>query len=99
MGNSCTIAEEISRNGISAEEISGSRVQCEDNIHKYKHNGLQCLFLNPHSLATGLNLENTTDIILYKEFDSATMVQIRGRGLRLNRNPNLTLNIHTLTNS
>ncbi len=97
MRHSQSIAEEIDRNGISAEEVSGSRIQCEYNIHKYKQCGLQCLFLNPHSLATGLNLENTTDIILYKEYDSATMIQIRGRGLRLNRDPNLVLNIHTLT--
>nr|QBK87185.1 MAG: DEAD/SNF2-like helicase [Marseillevirus LCMAC201] len=97
MENSDSIAKEISRNGISAEKISGSRVECEYNVCRYKHAELQCLFLDPHSLATGLNLENTTDIILYKEFDSSTMIQIRGRGLRLSRDPNLTLNIHTLT--
>jgi hypothetical protein len=91
-----SLAHELGRNGLSAMEVLGNRLHCEFVIDKFKAGDLSCLFLTPGALATGLNLENTTDIIMYEQYSPATVIQIRGRALRLNRDPNLDLNIHTL---
>lgn len=88
------IAHEI---GSQAREVKGSRIEQEKIIDGYQKGLYRYLFMNPLSKAAGLNLEMTTDIIMFKRYKKETMIQIRGRALRMNRKNNIPLNIHILT--
>ena len=94
VSNIYNIAEDID---VPLHTIGDDSTSITTAIQKYKSNEIRCLFLSPVSMAQGLNLENTTDIIIYESYDMYTMIQIRGRALRLNRAPNLSLRIHELT--
>ena len=60
-----------------------------DIIKKYidKYNNKECgiLLLNAKYYGAGLNLQITTDIIIYHRFDKKTEEQIKGRGQRIGR--------------
>lgn len=64
-------------------------------IQKYKHgNETDVLLVNSKSFGSGLNLENTTDVILFHKFDSQIEKQVVGRAQRPGRTS--VLNIHYL---
>ena len=52
------------------------------------------MFLNTQNNASGVNLQESTDIILYHEMSENTMQQVVGRALRLGRN--IPLSVHHL---
>lgn len=54
-------------------------------LEKYKTYNINILLLNARSHSAGLNLENTTDIIIYHEMTSDMETQIIGRANRLGR--------------
>lgn len=54
-------------------------------LEKYKTHNINILLLNACSYSAGLNLENTTDIIIYHEMTSDMETQIIGRANRLGR--------------
>jgi SNF2 family DNA or RNA helicase len=64
-------------------------------INKYKtSNETNILLVNSKSFGSGLNLENTTDVILFHKFDSQIEKQVIGRAQRPGRDS--ILNIHYL---
>jgi len=69
----------------------------EDMINEYKYGNLNILLLNSTIYCSGLNLENTTDIIIYHRHDINVEEQIIGRAQRLNRTTQLK--IHYLVNN
>lgn len=54
-------------------------------LERYKKRNINILLLNALSHSAGLNLENTTDIIIYHEMTSDMETQIIGRANRLGR--------------
>jgi hypothetical protein len=64
-------------------------------INKFKNsNETNILLVNSKSFGSGLNLENTTDVILFHKFDSQIEKQVIGRAQRPGRTS--ILNIHYL---
>lgn len=95
--HTCTYFDNINSTAeLTFEELTGGVREITkiiDNFHKNKTNGL---FMNAYSKATGLNFQTTTDIIIMGEFGKKTIIQIRGRALRIGRKRGLPLNIHIL---
>jgi SNF2 family DNA or RNA helicase len=54
-------------------------------VHQYKHMNLNVLLVNPTAYGSGLNLENTTDIIIYHKFQESLDKQVIGRAQRPGR--------------
>ena len=54
-------------------------------IEKYNNKECNILLLNAKYYGAGLNLQITTDIIIYHRFDKKTEEQIKGRGQRIGR--------------
>lgn len=55
------------------------------NVEEYKNSSLQVLMVNSGAYGSGLNLENTTDVILFHKFDNDIEKQIIGRAQRPGR--------------
>ncbi len=63
-----------------------------NNIVKhYKESDLQVLLINVHDYGSGLNLENTSDIIMFHKFDSEIEKQVIGRAHRMGRSNSLSV--------
>lgn len=68
--------------------ITGTSSSIHNKIQKYKgtdNSSLNCLLLNAQYSACGINLENTTDIIIGHRMTSEKTEQIIGRGQRPGR--------------
>lgn len=63
-----------------------------NNIIKiYKEGDLDVLLVNPNHYGCGMNLENTTDIIMFHKFDTQMEKQIIGRANRYGRTTSLNV--------
>jgi SNF2 family DNA or RNA helicase len=60
-------------------------------VNNYKTGDLQVLLVNVHDYGSGLNLENTSDIIMFHKFDSEIEKQVIGRAHRLGRRGELSV--------
>ena len=90
-----SIATSLTDNNISWAEIKGTTDSKQKNIKLYKEGKTKVLFLNARHDGTGINLPETTDIILYHKVSSNELeTQIFGRALRLGRTHQL--HVHRL---
>lgn len=84
-------------NNLYNAELKGGKDTVERVIKKYKTtNDFNILLMNAQHKGAGINLENTTDIIIYHNLPISLEKQVIGRVLRINRELNLPLNIHYL---
>ena len=83
-------------NKIKFTKISGSSKIIYNKIINYKSNVVDVLLLNSKTCGSGLNLENTTDIIIYHQVNKDLQAQIIGRALRPGHEGEL--NVHKLLN-
>ena len=90
------LQEYFKDNGIKFTKISGSSKVIENKIINYKSNVIDVLLLNSKTCGSGLNLENTTDIIIYHQVNKDLQTQIIGRALRPGHEGEL--NVHKLLN-
>ena len=74
--------------------MQGNYKERENIITRYKNGDVKIIFINSHLDCAGINLENTTDIILYHEMSEYTKKQIVSRAERIGRT--CSLNIHQL---
>lgn len=88
------IRRELEAESIKFAEISGSSTVRIKRIKEYKENKKNVLFLNSRFSGAGINLENTTDIILFHTLDERTYTQVIGRALRIGSTSQI--NIHQL---
>lgn len=89
------ISEVLTTNNISWAEIKGTTDTKQKNIKLFKEGKIKVLFLNARHDGTGINLPETTDIILYHKVSSDSLeTQIFGRALRLGRTS--VLHVHRL---
>ena len=63
----------------------------KNTVQHYKNGDIQVLLINVHDYGSGLNLENTSDIIMFHKFDSEIEKQVIGRAHRLGRTTNLAV--------
>jgi SNF2 family DNA or RNA helicase len=54
-------------------------------MNRYKREEVNLLAINSRFYGSGLNLENTTDIIMFHKFDSEVEKQVIGRAQRMGR--------------
>jgi hypothetical protein len=81
-------------NDINFKLIKGSINKIENIINEYKQGDLQVIFLNSKFTGSGINLQETTDIILYHDMSESTRTQLIGRANRIGRR--LPLYVHQL---
>jgi hypothetical protein len=86
------IEECLSSIGIKFGFMKGNGIN--NVINNYKKGDIDILLVNSKSYGSGINLENTTDIILFHRFDSQIENQVIGRAQRPGRTSRL--NIHYL---
>jgi len=87
---SCALHE----NGIKYALIKGAIGTIERQLDDYRHGSTDVLFLNSRYNSSGINLVETTDIILIHDIDDTKKDQIIGRANRLGRK--ISLIVHTL---
>jgi SNF2 family DNA or RNA helicase len=65
--------------------MKGSHDVIASIVRQYKKGNLDILLVNPKNYGSGLNLENTTDIIMMHKFDNEIERQVIGRAQRYGR--------------
>ncbi len=79
---------------IPYAEVKGGYTVCKKLVAKYRAGKIKVLFLNTNFSGAGLNLENTTDMVIYHPLDSQQqLMQITGRALRVGRSKELFVHI------
>lgn len=89
-----TIAPILNAHGYKYDFIKGNGDQIKHIIRRYKEDILDVLLINTNNYGMGLNLENTTDIIMFHKFDTQLENQVIGRAHRLGRT--IPLDVHYL---
>lgn len=88
------ITEELKRNKISFCELKGSVDRINNILEKFNEGEITVLFLNSKFNGTGINLQNSTDIIFYHKMQDIIEQQNIGRAMRIGRKE--PLHIHRL---
>jgi hypothetical protein len=88
------ISNILKENNINFLNLKGTLKNKEQIINKYKNDQHCVLFLNSLNHGVGLNLQETTDIIIYHDMSNSNIQQLIGRANRIGRL--LPLNIHYL---
>jgi len=95
--NSLTeLFEKLVDNQIESTKLGGNNLVVNKILERFRNpaNNLKCILLNAYSYGSGLNIPETTDIIIYHKLTKALEVQVIGRAQRFGRvGP---LNIHYL---
>jgi hypothetical protein len=89
------ISKILSDYNILFVEIKGHIKTIEKNLEYFRSGKIKVLFLNSNTSAAGINLQETTDIILYHKMSINNENQIIGRANRIGRVKDL--NVHHLT--
>lgn len=84
----------LHENNIIFSEIKGSTNTRNKIIENFKNGNIKVLLVNATINVAGMNLQETTDIIIYHEMNDHTHAQIIGRANRIGRT--LPLRIHHL---
>ena len=92
-----TIRIFLQNKNISYGEIKGIATAREKTINAFKKGHIKVLFLNSMNNGSGINLQESTDIVLYHKMDNDTITQIIGRANRIGRKTKLT--VHHLVSS
>ena len=66
-------------------KVSGNSNVIQSNINKYKDGDLDVLLLNSKNYGSGINLQNTTDIIFFHKMSMDIETQVIGRAQRFGR--------------
>ena len=79
----------LDRNNISHTTIKGTYKQRQKQINEYNNRNVSTILLNSNTDGAGINLQKTTDIILYNQLSEDTKIQIIGRAHRIGRTEQL----------
>jgi len=83
------IEKNLDKNNIAFNKLIGSMAKIQNTITKYKQKDLNVLLLNAAHYGTGLNLENTTDVIIFHKMNPDLENQVIGRAQRAGRETSL----------
>lgn len=81
---------------INFSDLKGNKHRIQNTINDYKTGFIKVLLVNIYNYGSGLNLECSTDIIMFHKFDKLIESQVIGRAQRCGRKT--SLNIHYLLN-
>lgn len=84
----------LQRLNIKFDFLKGNGFQIQATMERYKNGSVNVLLVNTRQYGSGLNLENTTDMILFHKFDTEIEKQVIGRAQRFGRKQQL--NVHYL---
>ena len=84
----------LNRLNIQFDYLKGNGYQIQATIERYKNGNVKVLLVNTRQYGSGLNLENTTDMILFHKFDTEIEKQVIGRAQRFGRKE--PLHVHYL---
>ena len=90
------ITEILNNLNIQYSDLKGNKHRIQNIINDYKEGFIKVLLVNIYNYGSGLNLECSTDIIMFHKFDKLIESQVIGRAQRCGRNA--PLNIHYLLN-
>lgn len=76
---------------IQYDSLKGNGVHVNSIIERYKSDVIDVLMVNTRYYGSGLNLENTTDIIMFHKFNTEIEKQVIGRAQRIGRQTNLNV--------
>ena len=77
--------------GIRWRFLKGNHYSTTAIERQYRHGDLDLLMVNTHNYGSGLNCENTTDVIMMNKFDSDIEAQVIGRAQRPGRTSPLNI--------
>ena len=89
-----TIKKCLEEKHILYLELRGTKEKRDNTIDMYKTGNVNVLLLNTIHSGAGLNLQETTDIIIYHRLHDYQKTQVLGRANRIGRKMNL--NVHYL---
>ncbi len=75
----------LHKRGIQFASLYGNQYQIKKTVDQYKEGNIDVLFVNPEHYGCGLNLENTTDVVVYHRLNNEIEKQVIGRAQRLGR--------------
>lgn len=84
----------LKESNLKYGEVKGSSVSRSKILQSYREGEIQVIFLNSIYNGAGINLQNTTDIIIYHDMHPDTVKQVTGRALRIGRT--IDLYIHQM---
>lgn len=79
------IRTELNSMNRAYAQLKGTHMQISQVVDRYKNGDLDTLVINPKNYGSGLNLENTTDVLMLHKFDSEVDKQVIGRAQRFGR--------------
>lgn len=79
------IRSQLEIHNIKYIEVKGGIYERKKNIENFKFGNIDVIFLNSRNNGSGINLQETTDIIVYHQMNESTLNQIIGRANRLGR--------------
>lgn len=79
------IENKLKQLNILCKTLEGSIKSINTAISMYESGKIQVLLLNARNFGSGLNLQMSTDIIIYHRFTKEIEEQVIGRGQRINR--------------
>lgn len=79
----------LRRLGRSFDFICGNHNRVANSVRKFKDNTTDVLLVNASSYGSGINLENTTDILMFHALDTDIEKQVIGRAHRMGRTSDL----------
>ena len=75
--------------GLKYGRIKGSGIMITNLVEQYKTGDINTLLINSKYFGSGMNLENTTDIIIIHKMQADVEMQVIGRAQRFGRIGNL----------
>jgi len=86
------IAEQLThQTNLRFSYLKGNKFQVQQKLNEYRDGNLDVLLVNATNYGSGLNLENTTDVIMFHKCDSEIEKQVIGRAQRAGRKSKLNL--------
>lgn len=92
------IQQKLLDNNIKFSMISGTSAHIQKVIRDYVSGEIQVILLNSTHFGSGLNLEMTTDVVIYHKLKKSTETQVIGRAQRLGRTSQLNVTYLKHTN-
>jgi SNF2 family DNA or RNA helicase len=85
------MAAELKRLNISFEYLKGNKFQIGKRLKDFREGSMNVLLVNATQYGSGLNIECTTDVVMFHKCDSEVEKQIIGRAQRAGRTSTLRI--------
>ena len=86
-----TIVIALKEHDISYSFLKGNCVNVTQTMASFKNGDIRVLLINPEHYGSGMNLECTTDVIMFHKLESEMEKQVIGRANRYGRTSELNV--------